>query len=64
MAALEMEKAQLKQEIEISDETIEKLKEQVKDYKEDIEAYKDEKAELLAENTARQEQLEETEEQL
>ena len=62
LAALEMERAQMKHELELAEEQLEKVQEQLKNVKEDYLTAKEEKEELLSENTARQEQLEETEE--
>jgi len=52
----------MKHELELAEEQLEKVQEQCKSLKEDCLTAKEEKDELLAENNARQEQLEETEE--
>jgi chromosome segregation ATPase len=52
----------MKHELELAEEQLEKVQEQCKSLKEDYLTAKEEKDELLAENNARLDQLEETEE--
>ena len=52
----------MKHELELAEEQLEKVQEQCKGLKEDYLTAKEEKDELMAENSARQDQLEETEE--